>query len=105
MGSPSGGGAAVVHRPAGRDDVGESALVGAGTQHAAHALEVLAEAEAAAREDSDVGVGDVDSLVQYAGSRDGAVAAITEALEDLGALVARDVCRDDRDEEVLRDRI
>src|SRR5262245_521210 len=65
--------------------VEDGALAVFRAQDSAEALDVLAHGAAAAEDDGDVGVGDVDAFVQDFGGDDGAVATVGEALEGFAA--------------------
>src|SRR5690606_21090079 len=75
-----------LRRPRRDELVEQRALVTLAPQDAPQPLHVLAHRTAAADDDRDVGVGDVDAFVQHLRSHDRSIATRGEALQDLAAL-------------------
>lgn len=89
----------------GADLVEGGALALALAEDATEALHVLADAAVAGEDDADVGVGDVDALVEHlAGEQDRELAG-GEGLEQLGALGGLGLVGDDGEQEQAREAV
>src|SRR5947208_11860376 len=100
--------------PTGQPDLGglathelvhQGALSFARPQQAPYALHVLALAEGTAHDDRDIGVGDVDSLVQHPCRYEGPERSLAESHEHLFALPSTDVASERHDQVLAGDAV